>query len=235
MGTVTATGQIELFRIEANGIVSTEVYYATSSRSDIPPGLETAEFEVNGNVLRFEDVGASFHVHNDYTLWGWFDTNNNNLQDENELYNFIVDDKVIKGILSPYGDDSNTSGWTRTIPIIEPGQYLWTKTIQEYSDGSKTISYGLYRWGADANTFKITTRFNEIVRFVTNESNYRSGIILSPKKMGIRIAKQNSAGGSFVELDTKQLSISIRNLDENGFELIDSEYFALTLAEEDGV
>lgn len=44
---------------------------------------------------------------------------------------------------------TNDAGWTETIPEIEAGKYLWTRTIVEYSDGTTTESYGVSYHGND--------------------------------------------------------------------------------------
>ena len=220
MQTVTATGQIELFRIEANGIVSTEVYYATSTRSDVPPGLDSAKFEIDENItLGFEDVGASFHIHKDNTLWGWYDSNEDGQQDEDEIQQFTVTDSVLEGIKNTTIGSSGTTGWTKTIPRIDPGQYLWTKTIQTYSDGSMTVTYGLYHWGADAELFKIDCGFNEILRFVSTDEDSGKEVVkvsVNPKKLPVRVQKQF---GNSVEnvspLNNDKLQVFIYDLEFN--------------------
>lgn len=220
MQTVIATGQIELFRIEANGIVSTEVYYATSTRSDVPPGLDSVEFRIGENtVLGFEDVGASFHIHKDNTLWGWYDSNEDGQQNEDEIQQFTVTDSVLEGIKNTTIGSSGTTGWTKTIPRIDPGQYLWTKTIQTYSDGSMTVTYGLYHWGADAELFKIDCGFNEILRFVSTEKvldKEVTKVSVNPKILPVQVQKQF---GNSVEnvspLDSDKLEVLIYDLESD--------------------
>lgn len=39
--------------------------------------------------------------------------------------------------------------WSSTIPTVAQGQYLWTRTIVNYSDGKSTTSYTISRFGVD--------------------------------------------------------------------------------------
>lgn len=45
---------------------------------------------------------------------------------------------------------TNDAGWTETIPEIEAGKYLWTRTIVEYSDGTTTESFSVAYNGINA-------------------------------------------------------------------------------------
>lgn len=222
---VTATGQIELFRIEANGIVSTEVYYATSTRNDVPPGLDSVEFKIGEDItLGFEDVGASFHIHENDTLWGWYDSDKDGQQDEDEIQQFTVGEGVIEGIKNTTIDSSGTAGWTKTIPIINPGEYLWTKTIQIYSDGSMTVTYGLYHWGADANSYKIVTRFNEVIKFMQNEGG-ETIYTFSPAKLPMTLWQQNSSGSTQLEVNEDKLSVWLVNATNDSQEELGASYY----------
>lgn len=64
------------------------------------------------------------------------------------------------------GTTAPTGTWTTTIPDISNGQFLWTKTVVTYSDGTSTTSYSVsYKGingtngsnGADAITLTITS------------------------------------------------------------------------------
>lgn len=37
--------------------------------------------------------------------------------------------------------DEPTSGWSTTIPTLEKGKYLWTRTTWEYTDGTTSVAY----------------------------------------------------------------------------------------------
>lgn len=48
---------------------------------------------------------------------------------------------------STNGSDIPTGSWSETIPSVEAGGYLWTKTTVIYSDGNEIVSYGVSRNG----------------------------------------------------------------------------------------
>ena len=41
------------------------------------------------------------------------------------------------------GTDKPTGTWSTTVPSVPNGQFLWTKTVVEYSDGKKTEAYSV--------------------------------------------------------------------------------------------
>jgi hypothetical protein len=45
--------------------------------------------------------------------------------------------------------DPGSTGWSNNIPSASPGQYLWTKTTVNYSDGNSTIAYSVSRMGVN--------------------------------------------------------------------------------------
>lgn len=47
------------------------------------------------------------------------------------------------GTVAPEG------GWSTTIPTITPGNFLWTRTILPFNDGTTVISYSVARFGID--------------------------------------------------------------------------------------
>lgn len=64
------------------------------------------------------------------------------------------------------GTTAPTSAWSNSVPTVANGQYLWTKTVVEYSDGKSTTSYSVsYKGtngtngkdGSDALTLSITS------------------------------------------------------------------------------
>lgn len=65
--------------------------------------------------------------------------------------------------VSSSGTATPTGTWSNTIPTVSAGQYLWTKTVVEYSDGKSTTSYSVSRSGvngadgADAITMTVTS------------------------------------------------------------------------------
>lgn len=50
---------------------------------------------------------------------------------------------------SASGTTPPTGAWSTTVPSTSAGQYLWTRTIVTYSDGTSTTSYSVSHNGAD--------------------------------------------------------------------------------------
>ena len=46
---------------------------------------------------------------------------------------------------------SDTASWQDSVPTVTNGQYLWTKTVVEYSDGSSTKSYSVSYKGTNGS------------------------------------------------------------------------------------
>lgn len=49
------------------------------------------------------------------------------------------------------GTQYPTGTWLANPPAVTPGNYLWTRTIVNYSDGAQTVSYSVSRWGMDGS------------------------------------------------------------------------------------
>ena len=48
--------------------------------------------------------------------------------------------------------DEPTSGWSTTIPTLEKGKYLWTRTTWEYTDGTTSVAYTVNYIPVDGST-----------------------------------------------------------------------------------
>lgn len=53
--------------------------------------------------------------------------------------------------VSSSGTVTPTGSWKSSPPATSPGQYLWTKTVVNYSDGQSTTSYSIARNGSNGN------------------------------------------------------------------------------------
>ncbi|HEL1616957.1 TPA: phage tail protein [Streptococcus suis] len=58
---------------------------------------------------------------------------------------------VITYVSSSSGTNAPSTGWGNTVPTVPPGQYLWTKTVWNYSDGTSETGYSVARIGQDGN------------------------------------------------------------------------------------
>lgn len=86
-----------------------------------------------------------------------------------------------------------TTGWTSTIPSISGGQYLWTRTTLNYTDGKKAESYTVARQGEDGTDGQLFTGETEPTDFNEGDIWYK---VVSGKVTGVYEAK----GGMWVEI-----------------------------------
>lgn len=53
---------------------------------------------------------------------------------------------------SASGTTAPTSGWTSTVPTVEAGSYLWTKTVWAYTDNTSETGYSVAKMGNNGAT-----------------------------------------------------------------------------------
>lgn len=53
---------------------------------------------------------------------------------------------------STSGTTAPTSGWTATVPTVEAGSYLWTKTVWTYTDNTSETGYSVAKMGNNGAT-----------------------------------------------------------------------------------
>lgn len=58
---------------------------------------------------------------------------------------------VIRYAGSSNGEVAPTNGWQSTVPIVLPGNFLWTRTTWVYTDNTSEVGYSVSRIGADGN------------------------------------------------------------------------------------
>lgn len=185
------TGKVNLINMSnitatvGNGIQETQILYAVSENGVAPPDLVDAELKVtDGQILTFADTGSTFHIQNG-KLW----------IKQNGIISYLnLEDSYITGIL---GEDN----WSKFYPEVPQGKYLWTKTIYIYTNGTKTITYSVYRQGMDgskgdpgpmgesSSTYKINCEQTEILKFA-EEGNK---ISISPATLSFSITKEDPA------------------------------------------
>lgn len=59
---------------------------------------------------------------------------------------------VITYAPSTSGTNAPNSGWASSVPVIQAGQYLWTKITWNYTDNTSETGYSVARIGRDGNT-----------------------------------------------------------------------------------
>lgn len=54
--------------------------------------------------------------------------------------------------VSSSGTTAPSSGWTGEVPDALPGQYLWSRTVTYYTDGTESVSYGVSYQGSNGQS-----------------------------------------------------------------------------------
>lgn len=124
----------------------------------------------------------------------------------------------IQYAISLDGENKPESGWQSSIPTLNQGCYLWTKTIVNYSDNNFTESFSVSYSGIDgndANTYYIETNQEEILRFKEGE-----GYLYSPQTFTFKIYNNPK------QADDQQIVISddsykLEYYGESGFQEIE--------------
>ncbi len=65
---------------------------------------------------------------------------------------------------SSSGTTIPTGTWNTSVPSLNSGQYLWTRTVVNYSDGTTTTSYSVSYKGDDGGTWTLEASSNTIKR-----------------------------------------------------------------------
>lgn len=186
------------------GIVKTEVLYAISNSGVTPPELDSIPLSTStNNILKFNHNNVSFLVQNDI------------------LY-ALQDEKVIK-LKQSRGLITGAEGWQAEIPEAKPGEFLWTKTIFYYSDGTQTVAYTVSSQGLagkDASSYRISANQTEILKFVSLDGNT---VTFSPENLQFTVYKDQAAPGSdlYYEqvrgLSKEKFSVSVYDINANQY------------------
>lgn len=62
-----------------------------------------------------------------------------------------ITSNVVDYQVSTNGTTAPTGTWNTTIPTVDNGKYLWTRTTVNYSNGAKTVSYSVSYKGTNGN------------------------------------------------------------------------------------
>lgn len=92
----------------------------------------------------------------------------------------------VEYVVSESGSTIPSSGWSTTVPDVEKGKYLWSKTSITYSNGQSTVTYSkAYQGedglkGADGTSPTITSTVNEFVQSTSGTTQPTSGWSTTP-------------------------------------------------------
>lgn len=215
-GKIDLVNMSDITAVAGVGIKSTEVLYAVSSNKEIPPDLSDVSLTTTeGDILDFGQ-DATFQIKNDI-LWAFQEGI------EREL---TLNGSYLIG----------ATGWTSEFPSVEAGQYLWTKMIFSYTDGTQTVTYNVSYQGANGAPgpegppgalYKIQTNQSEILKFVDSSGK----ISFSPQNLIITILKEEplteNGYSQVVDLNLNNLTLSVRNTDTNEWILITEPIISL--------
>jgi hypothetical protein len=111
--------------------LQSKIYYAISRNGVVPP-VEIINLQINKDgLLSFEEEGSASLIIN------------------NGLLGAKVSEAEYQFALSENRLSSIGVEWSENIPEVPKGWYLWTRTVYEYSDGTKDIHYSNSYHGED--------------------------------------------------------------------------------------
>ncbi|RTZ09611.1 phage tail protein [Streptococcus pneumoniae] len=73
---------------------------------------------------------------------------------------------------STSGANAPSAGWTTSIPVVPAGEYLWTKTVWNYTDDTSETGYSVARIGRDGNTGRDGVAGKDGVGIASTEVKY---------------------------------------------------------------
>lgn len=159
---------------QGTSLTQIKVYYAISKNGVVPP-VEIINLTTRKDgLLTFEENGSASLIINNNILGA---------QVEETDYYFAIKENKISSI---------GVNWEETIPEVPKGWFLWTKTIYEYSDGTKEVHYSNSYHGEDgqsgknANAYSLRINQTEILKFVDNSGN----TTISPEILTVSVYKE---------------------------------------------
>lgn len=184
MSNITATAGV--------GIQSSQTLYVISNSGNVPPDLVDVNLTTTTDeILTFASTGATFKVV-DGVLWAW--------QNDQEVPLKTDANHVLVGV----------EGWSPEVPEVSGGQYLWSKTIYTYTNNTKTVTYGVFRQGADGeqgpqgpagvttDSYRLSCSQTEILKFVDTLGN----TTISPEILTVSVLKDNpSSESGYIQID----------------------------------
>lgn len=116
-----------------------------------------------------------------------------------------IDSQQVTYQASSSGTTIPTGTWNTSVPSLNSGQYLWTRTMVNYSDGTTTTSYSVSYKGDDGGTWTIEVSSNTIKRgedgilkpsSITAKAWYQVGKTVSRTAYSGRLYVYTSTNGS---------------------------------------
>lgn len=129
------------------------------------------------------------------------------------------------------GTDKPTGAWSTTVPTVPNGQFLWTKTVVNYSDGKSTEAYSVsYKGtngvngknGADAITMSITSSNGTVFKNNAGSTVLTAHVFIAGKEQTIAdngncgslgVVKWYKAGNTTAVATAKTYTITATDVD----------------------
>lgn len=128
-------------------IVSTSVMYQAGTSGTVPPTGEWSENVPSVGSGQFLWTRTTVtYSDGQQTVSYSVSRNGSDGQDGTSV---TITSTSVEYAVSDSGTTAPSSGWSETIPATDPGDYLWCRTIVNYSDGKSTTSYSVSRIGVD--------------------------------------------------------------------------------------
>lgn len=128
-------------------IVSTSVMYQAGTSGTVPPTGEWSENVPSVGSGQFLWTRTTVtYSDGQQTVSYSVSRNGSDGQDGTSV---TITSTSVEYAVSDSGTTAPSRGWSETIPATDPGDYLWCRTIVNYSDGKSTTSYSVSRIGVD--------------------------------------------------------------------------------------
>lgn len=125
-------------------------------------------------------------------------------------------------------DASTVTNWGSSIPSVPQGQFLWTRTVTTYTDGSASkTTYSVSRIGEDGidgDLYRVDTNYQEVYRtYSVDETTGNEEINYSPTTLTFKVYKEDTL--QICNTNYKyDVSILYNSTDAGGGTTVDTEY-----------
>lgn len=164
-----------------NGIESISYYYATSTTQTPPPASSITSLTIpilsatdkylwQKEVIDFSDPNVVdkttvilLAVYGDQGTQGDKGDKGDKGDTGNDGTSVTITSTSITYQASMSGTTTPTGTWSVTVPSVNNGEYLWTKTVVNYSDGKSTTAYSVAYKGTNGAKGEQGIGINEII------------------------------------------------------------------------
>lgn len=168
---IISTGQITLVDLIDN---ATYIYYSANPDGSGATKVPESDSKYIGIYTGSYIAGGQPTIPPSSTTWSRY------VGEKGEEGNGIIKTEISYGVSLDGKDYTTVVFWEDSIPNLNFGEYLWTRTTIYYKAGEPSISYSVSYQGKDANSYKIETSHQEIVKFYNdNKKQFFSPSVLT--------------------------------------------------------